>query len=58
MKEQTNVRSLRVLTLFVMAVSLFAFSQLFAASKKGEKKDVQTRLIYSGQFKGHVEPCG
>jgi len=50
-------RSLHALTAFVLVVFVLSFSQLLAASKK-VAKDAQARVIFSGQFKGHVEPCG
>jgi len=49
--------SFRALSMFVMVASVLVFSQILLAGKQAAKK-VEARVVYSGQFKGHVEPCG
>lgn len=48
----------RTLTVVFVVLSLLAVGQIMAAAKKSADKEAQARVIYSGQFKGHVEPCG
>ncbi len=40
-----------------MVACVLVFSQMLLAGKEIAKK-AEARVIYSGQFKGHVEPCG
>lgn len=49
--------SFRALTTFVMVACVLAFSQALLAGKQAAK-NAEARVVYSGQFKGHVEPCG
>jgi len=49
----------RATTVVFIALSLLAAGQMLAAARKTAiSKDAQARVVYSGQFKGQVEPCG
>ncbi len=54
-------RPLRALTGTLVVLGLLSLSQMFAATKQADKqaaKHAQARVLYSGSFRGHVEPCG
>ena len=48
----------RTLTVAVTILGVLALSQILWAAKQAVSKDTQARVVYSGQFKGQVEPCG
>ncbi|MBK6764897.1 MAG: hypothetical protein IPG71_00940 [bacterium] len=43
--------------LIPLLVAILSFAQVLAAAKHAAK-GAQARVIYSGSFRGHVEPCG
>jgi len=55
--NSSGSRALRALNGFVLIASVLMFSQMLLAGKQAAKH-AEARVIYSGQFKGHVEPCG
>lgn len=56
-RQRCRRGSVGVTGMLLLAASVLVFSQLMLAAKQGSK-NAEARVIYSGQFKGHVEPCG
>lgn len=48
----------RATKVVLVMLGLLVCSQLLWAAKHSVSKDAQARVVYSGQFKGQVEPCG
>lgn len=56
-QSDRSPRSLRVFTGVLLVLGLCSLSQMLAADKLAAKH-AQARVLYSGSFRGHVEPCG